>query len=66
MEFLANAHAAYPNAVRNDAVAWQFELLPTCCRLVSIPAGDTLLVGGAAVTFDARTFLNKSRFEDLE
>jgi hypothetical protein len=62
MEFLANAHAASPNAGRNDAVAWQFELLPTC----SIPAGDSLLVGGAAVTFDARTFLNKCYFEDLE
>jgi hypothetical protein len=61
-EFLANAHAAYPNAGRNDAVAWQFELLPSC----SIPAGDTLLVGGAAVTFDARTYLNESCFEDLE
>jgi hypothetical protein len=65
MEFLANAHAAsYPNAGRNsnDAVAWQLELLPTC----SIPAGDTLLVGGAAAIFDARTFLHKCCFEDLE
>jgi hypothetical protein len=62
MEFLANAHAASPIARRNHDVAWQFGLQPTC----SIPAGDTLLVGGAAVTFDAQTFLNKCRFEDLE
>ena len=44
---VATAHAANPGSERTDALGWQLELLPTC----EIPAGDTLLVGGAAVSF---------------
>lgn len=60
MEFVRNAHASNPGIQRNDALAWQFDLQSSC----SIPAGDDLVAGGTAVTFNAQTLLNKCRYED--
>jgi hypothetical protein len=62
MEFVANAHDFDPGVGRNDTLSWQFDL-PTNC---DIPACDDLLVGGAAVTFNAQTFLDKCEYDDPE
>jgi hypothetical protein len=62
MEFVANAHAFDPGVGRNDTLSWQFDLPASC----DIPACDDLLVGGAALTFNAQTFLDECEYDDPE
>jgi hypothetical protein len=62
MEFVANAHAFDARVERTDRLDWQFDLPGSC----DIPACDDLLVGGAAVTFNAQIFLDKCEYNDPE
>jgi hypothetical protein len=62
MEFVANAHAFDQAVTRSDTLMWKFDLPANC----DIPAGDDLLDGGTAVTFDAQILLGKCEYDDPE
>lgn len=62
MEFVANAHAFDAGVERTDRLAWQFDLPDSC----DIPACDDLVVGAAAVTFNAQIFLDECEYNDPE
>jgi len=61
MQFVSNCHASLPHAQINEAERWQTTLPATC----QIPAGDELLPGYGAVTFDAMDMISVCKFKDL-